>query len=603
MPVNEVLKKTSFNHAFPVVSCKPRYARLLSIMGFETLVSVVNLLSSIITAPNQELVFIGRLNRAFSFDHNIFLLHSFADVNRFVSSTNQVHNTPQCLFRFDDNITALEVFQNRTAKNELLIVVPDGWTNFDSNLNVMSMVKKIQRLNINLKIGMFFAHMLSDDDLEELFKWCWSHRIINIFAAFRQHPESLLNVVNFNPFGTFDLINVTESESVYEMFPPKITNFQQHQFRLAVIDNESLVEYSSTVAFTDGPDEMLWNTVLSVLNATYSIYWVRDNLDPVDALDNGTVDIHGDLTDIMNQRIVTIYPMVLEIVSIVVPETKPYSTFEAYLRMATSSNLFAYTLFMLVAVLISLMCSRYVNYRKFLTFQCVADVVNILLNENSAIKYQLLTFSEMCLFIPMTFAGFIIVNGFLSSLKSHVTRPIMQPQIQTADDLYRSPLPMTTPNEYWLAKDAEMLNRQLKQSGNFGLKIRIIDYPDFVQQILTEVQFSFAEYDSIAKFMCKHKRYHITPIQLQRIWYSHNVRYDFPFIDRVNEIIQRITTAGLYEKWWTDATVEDKLFRSVVTEAHTDRFSAPVFIIYGWVAGIVVFLIELSCNAIKNKKK
>lgn len=572
-------------------------------MGFKTLATVVNLLSSIINAPNQELVLIGQLNLAFSFDHNIFLLHSSADVNRFVSSTNQAHNTPRCLFRFDDNITALEVFQNRTAKNELLIVVPDSWSNFESNINVMSMIKTMQLLNINLKIGMFFTHMLPDDDLGKLFRWCWSHRIINIFAAFRQHPESLLNVFNFNPFGTFDLINVTGSVSANEIFPPKITNFQQHSFRLAVIDNESLVEYSSTVVFTDGPDEMLWKAVLSVLNATYSIFWVRDSLDPVDTLDNGTVDIHGDLTDIMNQRIVTIYPMVMEIVSIVVPQTKPYSTFEAYLKMATSSNLFAYTLVMLVAVLIALMCSRYVNYKKFLTFQSVADVVNILLNENSAIKYQRLTFSEICLFIPMTFAGFIIVNGFLSSLKSHVTRPVMQPQIQTVEDFYRSPLPMTTPNEYWLTKDAEMLNSQLKHSGNFSFKIRIIDYPDFVQQILTEVQFSFAEYNSIAKFMCKHKRYHITPIQLQRIWYSHNMRYDFPFIDRVNEIIQRVTTAGLYEKWWTDATVEDKLFRSVVAETHTDRFSAPVFIIYGWVAGIIVFLIELSWKAIKTKKK
>lgn len=571
-------------------------------MQFVSIATTVNLLSTVIIGSQyQELIFIGQLNNAFSFDHNTFLMHSSVEHNRFVSSTNQVNFTSRCLFIFDeDDITAFDGFKSRIGKNELLIVVPRS-SNFTSNLGLLSLVKKIQRLNVHFKIGLFFSHIVSSDDLRELFKWCWNHRIINIFVAFSEHSGSLLNVFNFNPFGTFDVINVTGTASFHHIFPEKNSNFQQHSFRLAVINDDSILQYSSTVAFIDGPDEKLWQAVFSVINATYSIFLVNGSLERIEVLDNGTVDIHGDLTDIMGQGIVTVYPMVMEILSIVVPKTKPYSTFEAYMRIATSSNVLGYSTIMIAAVVFVLMGSRYINRKKCLISQCVADVMNVLLNENSAIKYQRLSFSEVFLFIPMTFVGFIIVNGFLSSLRTNLTRPIMQPQIETVEDFYRSPLPMTSPNEYWLVKDAEMLNGLLKH-GNFSFKMRAIDYADFVQQILTEVPFSFAEYNSIAKFMCKHKNYHITPIQLQRIWYSHHVRYDFPFIDRVNEIIQRITTAGFYDKWWRDATIEDKIFRSVVEETQTDHFSAPAFIIYGWIVGFIVFIVEVNYEAMKIKK-
>lgn len=570
-------------------------------MRIETIATTVNLLSTIFGSEYQELVLISQLNDAFNFDHNIFLMHSSADIGHFVSSTDQVNYTPRCLFIFDEGSTAaLEIFEHRTGKKELLIVVPTS-SNFDSNLTLLSFVKKIQLLNVNLKIGIFFSHFVTSDDLQKLFEWCWNHRIINIFTAFGGvDSESLLNVFIFNPLGTFDVINVTGSEWFHRVFPEKILNFRQHSFRVAVIADESIVQYSSSVEFIDGPDELLWKAVFSVINATYSIFLVTGSLDGIEVLDNGTVDIHGDLTDIMEQGIVTVYPTILEIVSIVVPRTKPYSTFEAYVQIMTSSDFLGYTSIMIGVVVFVLISSRYINCKKIVFSQCIADVMNVLLNENSAIKYQRLSFSEVFLFVPMTFAGFIIVNGFLSSLKSNLTRPVLQPQIETVEDFYRSPIPMTSPNDYWLAKDAENLNSLLKY-GNFSFKMRTIDYADFVQQIITEVPFSFAEYNSIAKFMCKHKKYYITPIQIQRIWYSHRLRNDFPFIDRFNDIIQRITTAGLYDKWWKDATIEDKLFRSVAAETHTDRFTTPEFVVYGWIAGFIVLIIEVNWKKIKKK--
>lgn len=110
--------------------------------------------------------------------------------------------------------------------------------------------------------------------------------------------------------------------------------------------------------------------------------------------------------------------------------------FVAFVKVTASSNIFGYSLAVIAVAVVVLMCSRYINYKKFC--RCVADVMNILLNDNSAIKYRRLRFSEIVLVIRMIFAGFVIVNGFLSSLKSHLTRPIMQ--IETIEELNRSPL-------------------------------------------------------------------------------------------------------------------------------------------------------------------
>lgn len=562
------------------------------------------LLSTVVAFPLYELMLINQLNVAFDFDHNIFLVHSSVDIGPFVDSSSEINTIPRCLYTIDDNLNASNIIIG-TGKAELLIACPHR-TDFENVIKFMRLVKSVQVLNVNVKIAFFLLHIMTGQELEALFKWCWDHRIVNIFVAFRQpHTTSPWSVFGFSAFGTFAVINRTDSiagSDVQQLFPGKISNVQQHAFRIAAIDDTSIEQYSSTVGFTGGPDENLWTAVLSVLNGTFSIHRVTGRLEPIDILDNGTVDIHGDLTDLLNQRIVTIYPMVMEILSIVVSKARPYSTFEAYIQMATASNLVGYTFLMIAFGALVLMCCRYINGKNCRLVDCVVDVVSLLLNDNVAIKYQQMSLSENCLTIPMTFAGFIIVNGFLSSLKSQLTRPIMQHQIETVEDLYHSTLPMTTPNEYWLEKDAEWLNSLLRY-GNFSYKIRIIDYPDFVQQILDEVQFSFAEYNSIAKIMCKYKGYHITPIQLQRIWYTHNTRTDFPFIDRFNEIIHRVNAAGLYEKWWKDASIEDKLFRTVSTDAHADHFSTPEFIVYGWIAGCIVFVVEVNWRKIRGKLK
>lgn len=579
-------------------------------MSYTTpLLTIINLLSTF-NRQYQEVVLINQLNNAFIFDHNIFLLHSSAELNRFVDVTETLDSTPKSLFIFesiDDNIQEFEIPIKVQGKNKLLIVTPKS-SNFKSNFNLLKFIKKIQIVNVDLKIGVFFPSGALSNDVQDLFGWCWDQRIINIFVAFYSNDivpqgsnvEPLLNIFNFNPFGKFQVVNVTEEVSVNNIFNGKKLNFQQYPFRLAVIDDESIVQYSSTVPFIGGPDEKMWNEVFNVLNASYSIFWVRNILEPIEILNNGTVDIHADLSELMEHRTVTLYPMIIEILSIVVPKATPYPAFAAYVQTMFSDGFFGYFLITILIVVMVLTMCRYISRKKILFFQSAADVANLLLNDNGSIIYQQLTRSEVFLIIPLTLAGFVIVNGFLSSLKSHFTQPITQPQIDTLEDYYKSGLSISTPNEFWMKKVTQLLN-SLSKSDDWGRRMRVNNSSEVIRQIVSDSTFSFFEYESTAKGICKYKQFHITQIQLQWIWYSYNVRYDFPFTEHVNEVIQWVRSAGLYNKWWRDLN-EEKIFKSIGNESHAEGFSVPIFIVYGWIASVIVFAIEVIWKKFQDSK-
>lgn len=373
-------------------------------MTYEVIWTIIDLLTTL--RPHcKEFEFINQLNNFFNFDHNIFLLHSSINIDRFVCTSGVA---PQSLFVYDeiaDNTTGFEMLGEIPSKNKLLIIAPES-SYFDSNLNLLTFVKSIQ-FKTNLKIGLFFSYIASDD-LQKIFEWCWDHRIIHIFVAFYSkhkvvtlESEPLLNIFNFNPFGTFDMRNITGNESIHNIFGDKKPNFQQHQFRMAKNGNRNITQYSGI----KGPDENMWNSVFSVLNSSFSIFWIENDMEPLEILDNGTVDIHADLTEL--SRVVTIYPMIMEILTVVVPKARPYPEFAAYLKTVTSDSFFGYSLIIIILIIFLITAFRYVKYKKILLYQSAADILNLLMNDNGAIKYQQLTYSEMFLIIPLTFAGMV----------------------------------------------------------------------------------------------------------------------------------------------------------------------------------------------------
>lgn len=228
--------------------------------------------------------------------------------------------------------------------------------------------------------------------------------------------------------------------------------------------------------------------------------------------------------------------MITENLRMVEPKASPYPEYTAYLKNIASGIVIGYSIVIIVVIMLVLTVSRYIKLKKIKYFRCAVDVLNLLMNDNTAIRYQQLTYSELILIVPLTFAGFVIANGFLSIFKSYLTQPINQPQIETLEDLYRSPILVLVHNEFWLNKEINLLKNASKYE-NWSEKMRVLEYSEIVRQMLTNVTtVSFTEFESLAIVICRYVRLHVTQKRLQWIWYSYNVRYDFPFTERVNEI-------------------------------------------------------------------
>lgn len=556
-----------------------------------------------IKTENHEMKLIDQLNNHFNFDHNIFLFELSIDTNRFIDTSGTSSSlTPKSVYKFSSGsqgVPELINLEKIGSKNALMIVVP-GSVKLDKNLNLLSHVKRIQLLQLNMKIGIFYPQIAFNDDLHDLFKWSWKQRIINIFAATKPSTDSL-HVFTFNPFGTFQVINVTHSSDSYDRFFLR-QNSNFHKYPILLLDFRN-----------DQYDRNLWFTVLGVLNVSYvklPLFGLNDSMASISDNLLSICYARFTLTEVNKQ---TVYPWEMKHVGVLVPEALPYIGFTAYLRVLTTYKLLAYISIMIAAIIISLSLFRFKRQKKILVLNSIVDVFNLLMNDNGNIKYQRLSGTELMIIVPLTFAGLIIVNGILSALQSLFTRPIIQPQINSVEDLYNSPFFIYTIDEFWKNFTANLLTNQLRDA-NWADKVRILDYYQFENQKLAfNRSMSFMRDTMVANVeVAAQKRlniygHHISNVHLSSRFDYYPINNDLPFLERINEIIFWLIQSGITKKWKEDILFEyendivkvSPMALSNRKETTIDGFEMPTFILYGWVVSSIVFLIEIAWIKLK----
>lgn len=566
------------------------------IMVYQGLVILTNLLVGL---HHQESTLIDHLNNFFNFDHNVFLLEESVDINRYL---NERLTVPQSVYvvKNDIDVTGIENLKKLSSKNAFLIVAPVSVT-FDENLKMLTQVKKIQRLKKNLKIGVFFPESLSTENLEKFFKWHWKHKIVNVFVATYIHTS--MNVFTFHPFGKFSVINVTASESLNDIFVKQNINFEGHALQMGQVENYTYIS-----------DEKLWHAVLDVLNASLAAVKVDfDAISDTQLLEYDKIDVITTKYSFDAEDLVNIYPMVMEAFVIMVPEAEPFPEITAYLRAMTSETIFGYTLITITLTVLCLTFFRYVKQKRILFFQSAADVLNLLINDNGQIRYNELSRIEAFLIVPLTFVGFVVTNGILSTLKSHLTRPQIQPQINTVDDIYRSPFPIYTHYEIWVQRAVDVLQNFSKHA-DWSNKFRVTEFETIeneMQSYNTSMSFlerlSYADFVLVVQKRLNIRGYHIPPLYIDKYVASYPVNDDFPFIDRLNEIIHWIRNAGLYEKWcreefnyFVENISKNRELLKFRDQSDVEKFEVPIFIVYGWFVGVTVFVIEILWKNVRK---
>lgn len=565
--------------------------------------SVFSLLSIICSVQYQEVKLISELNHFFNFDYNLFLLDSSVNLNHFINSKRQEYTaTPHTVIVFHQspkqNITELDTLTEVTSKNTFMIAVLESST-LDANFNFLNRLKEIQRLQINMKIGFFFRFD-SLEDLRKLFQWCKEHLIVNVFAATYSYPtdedltlnaERLLNVFTFDTFGTFDVINVTDSETYAAYFPSLNSNFRQHELLLG-----KPYQYST--------DEEVWSTVFRMMNATSMID--DNNYTTHYELSENGIDIVPMWFVLTKVAHLKMYPLMMLPQVIIVPQALPYSDFSNYLQAMTSNSFFGYSFIAISVVVLFLTIFRYIKEKKNLFFHSVVDIGNLLLNDNSYIKYHLLSRAEVFLILPLTFVGFVIVNGILSNLQSYLTRPQIQPQIKTIEEIYSSTLAIATTHEIWKEDLTEALNSRSKHE-QWKNKIVILEENLFFERLYvyntaTSYYLNTIDADMMLSFqkLLDIRGYYDPNIQITVFPLSYLVNEKFLYFERLNDIINRIRSAGLFEHWIRRMSEEkgrivlqEYLHRLNDSQGVGETFEFPIFVVYGWIASTIVLIVEI----------
>ncbi len=197
--------------------------------------------------------------------------------------------------------------------------------------------------------------------------------------------------------------------------------------------------------------------------------------------------------------------------------------------------------------------SSYLQTKKVLLFQCCTDVVNLLLNDNDGIKYGRLSAAEVCVILPLTFTGFIVMNGVSSVFKSYLTLPIYERQIKTIEDLFNSKVPI-------IANDVGY--------GDTNFTVKFLEnalqrgrWTDKVSQVNTETlkreawsfnsTIAFTPLFSEAQRLLEAQRrlnlkayYLITQPYLLKVFETFHVSLSFAFFGHINEIIHYLQSAG-----------------------------------------------------------
>lgn len=353
------------------------------------------------------------------------------------------------------------------------------------------------------------------------------------------------------------------------------------------------------------------------MNATFTVAHIN-YMWPSEAFEQG-IDITHDLWKIEAKQRVFVYPVVFARILLILPEALPYPEFSAYLRNALSSDFITYSSISIATVIFLLSLFRYIKRKKSLLLKSTLDVLNLLMNDNGHIKYQELYRAEGVIIVPLTFVGLIVTTGVLSNLKSYLTRPILQPQFTTLEDVYKAPFFVYTPDKTW---KEDVVRELTKQSSDYDWSSKVIslegelDLLDFCESFNLTMSFLLNE-DAINLLLTIQKRlnikgYHKTQhIDFYDI-YTYPVNEKFLYFERFNEIIHQIQSAGLHDLWLKHSLyeMEQRILRknrkrlASLKETYIQNFEFPVYIVYGWLVGVIVLILEVIWKKIdKNFRK
>ena len=91
------------------------------------------------------------------------------------------------------------------------------------------------------------------------------------------------------------------------------------------------------------------------------------------------------------------------------------------------------------------------------------------------------------------------------------------------------------------------------------------------------------------------------------VYQAYAVKMEFPFINRIQQILDILQSSGLFQKWTNDHVLQGyknirKGNENAVGESTVSEVPLYEYIVYGWAASCVVFAIELAWHKLSKAK-
>lgn len=174
--------------------------------------------------------------------------------------------------------------------------------------------------------------------------------------------------------------------------------------------------------------------------------------------------------------------------------------------------------------------------------------------------------------------------------------------------IYKSPFPIFTYGEEWKINLINALANRTKEGEDWSDRITVLERRQFADQMLmfNRSTLYLMSLKCATLLLSVQKRLNIKGYQNPCIevykFICEFLKYPgFRFVERLNEIIHWLQSAGLYDLWYRRErfqTQSGMLKRSVEllryqNEIVVEHFEFPTFVFYGWLAGVVMLVIEI----------
>lgn len=199
---------------------------------------------------------------------------------------------------------------------------------------------------------------------------------------------------------------------------------------------------------------------------------------------------------------------------------------------------------------------------------------------NAGIRYGKLNRADVCVVVPFTFTGLIVVNGILSVFQSYLT---YERQISRIDELFKSPVPIFQHIRAGLSirilnglSGHDGWNDKVPAIEDSELHKHMSEFNNYVAYVLQDELIGAQVYLEVQKLLGL-KTYHLINILKSLVYHLHIF---FPFTEPINDIIRSLRSAGLIHKWIKE---ESEL------------------LIKNLIVSVIVFVCELVWNKIHAK--